>query len=113
MLELIGDVAFMFPERTRSQAGVDGRSDIYGLGATVYALLTSHSPFEGDSLPELITKVRQDDPVKPREYRLSIPKLFEDLVLRMFAKRPEDRHQTSRELVKDLIRVGRFQGVEV
>jgi serine/threonine protein kinase len=111
--QLIGDVAYMSPERTRSQTEVDGRSDIYGLGATVYALLTGRPPFEGDSLPEVIAKIRQDEPAKPKEYQLGIPELFEDLVLRMLAKRPEDRHQAPRELIKDLMRIGRYQGVDV
>ena len=111
--QLIGDVAYMSPERTRSQTEVDGRSDIYGLGATVYALLTGRPPFEGDSLPEVITKIRQEEPEKPKNHQLGIPELFEDLVLRLLAKRREDRYQTPRELLKDLIRVGRYQGVEV
>ncbi len=111
--QLIGDVAYMSPERTRSQTEVDGRSDIYGLGATVYALLTGRPPFEGDSLPEMITKIRQEEPVKPKHYQLSIPDLFEDLVLRMLAKRPEDRYQTPKELLKDLTRIGKYHAVDM
>lgn len=110
--ELVGDVAYMAPERTRGQSKVDGRSDIYGLGATVYALLTARPPFEGHSLPELISKIRQTEAVKPKQYQLGIPDLFEDLVLRMLAKRPEDRYQTAEELLADLLRVGRYQSVE-
>ena len=51
--QVIGDVPYMPPERTRDGAQVDGRADIYGLGATCYALLTGHPPFESDSLPEI------------------------------------------------------------
>jgi serine/threonine protein kinase len=43
--EVVGDVAYMSPERTRGTDDVDGRSDLYGLGATVYALLTGRPPF--------------------------------------------------------------------
>src|SRR5262249_11433508 len=56
--ELIGDIAYMAPERTRGTADIDGRSDLYGLGATLYALLTGRPPFTADSAPELITKIR-------------------------------------------------------
>src|SRR5262249_53416176 len=79
---LVGDVAYMSPERTRSSAEVDGRSDIYGLGATVYALLTGRPPCEGGSLLETITKIRQTEPVRPKKFCLSIPDLFEGTVMR-------------------------------
>jgi serine/threonine protein kinase len=108
---LVGDVLYMSPERTRSASEVDGRSDIYSLGATVYALLAGRPPFEGKSLPEVITQIRQTEPVKPKKYQLSTPDLFETVVMRMLAKRPEDRHQTPKELLKELERVGRYQGI--
>jgi serine/threonine-protein kinase len=111
--ELIGDIFYMSPERTRSDAEVDCRSDIYSLGATVYALLTAHPPFEGHSVPEVITNIRQAEPEKPKKYQLSIPDLLEGIVLRMLAKRPADRHQTPGDLLKDLDRVAKYQGVEV
>jgi len=109
--ELVGDVEYMSPERTRSAAEVDGRSDIYSLGATVYALLTGQPPFEGKSLPEVIRKIREAEPVKPKACQLSIPDLFEGVVLKMLAKQPAARYQTPKELLKDLERVGRYQGI--
>jgi serine/threonine protein kinase len=111
--ELLGDVAYMSPERTRGSGDVDGRSDIYSLGATVYALLTGRPPCEGGSLVETITKIRQVEPVKPKKYQLSIPDLFEGTVLRMLAKRPEDRFAKPADLLTDLERVAKYQGVQV
>ncbi|HEV3260658.1 MAG TPA: FHA domain-containing serine/threonine-protein kinase [Gemmataceae bacterium] len=111
--EMVGDVQYMSPERTRGTADVDGRSDIYGLGATVYALLTGRPPFAGGSLTETVLKIRQAEPEKPRKFALSIPNLFEGTVLKMLAKRPEDRHQTAAELLTDLERVAKFQGLTV
>jgi serine/threonine protein kinase len=110
--ELVGDVAYMSPERTRGSSGqVDGRSDIYSLGATVYALLTGRPPFDAGSLPETIMKIRQAEPAKPKKYQLSIPDLFEGTVLKMLAKRPDDRFQTAAALVAELERVAKFQGM--
>ena len=91
--QLIGDVPYMSPERTRDQAGVDHRSDLYGLGTTLYALLTGHPPFESKSLPDLVRLVREAPPRPPWEFQLSINELFQDVVLKLIAKRPEDRFQ--------------------
>ena len=109
--ELLGDVAYMSPERTRGMTELDVRSDLYGLGATVYALLTGRPPFEGTTLVEKITRIRQDAPVKPTKCQMSIPSAFEGAVLKLLAKRPEERYQTADELVKDLERIGKFNGV--
>lgn len=109
--QLIGDVPYMSPERTRDQAGVDHRSDIYGLGATLYALLTARPPFEGNSLPELIRQVRNDEPRRPKEYQLSTNDMFEQAVMKMIAKRPEDRYDTPADLLRDLERIGRYNNV--
>jgi serine/threonine protein kinase len=108
--EMLGDIRYMAPERTMGTEGVDGRSDIYSLGALVYALLTGRPPFEGNSLVEKIMKIRTAPVEPPKKYQMSIPDLFQGVVLKMLAKRPEDRHQTAAELVTDLKRVGKFAG---
>jgi len=111
--QLIGEVPYMSPERTRDQPGVDHRSDLYGLGATLYALLTGRPPFEGHSLPELIRKVREEPPRKPKEFQLSVNDMFQDAVMMMLAKRPEDRYTTPTDLLRDLERIGRYANVQV
>jgi serine/threonine protein kinase len=111
--ELVGDVGYMAPERTRGAGEVDGRSDLYGLGATVYALVTGRPPFAGGSLPELIGKIRNAEPEKPKKFQMAIPDLFQGTVLKLLAKRPEERFQSAGELLKDLERVGKFAGVSV
>jgi serine/threonine protein kinase len=111
--ELIGEVAYMAPERTQAEGKVDARSDLYGLGATVYALLAGRPPFEGDSLVETITKIRQIEPVPPTKYQMSIPSHFQDVVMKLLAKRPLDRYQTAPDLLKELRRVGKNQGLSV
>ena len=110
--QLIGDVPFMSPERTRDQLGVDHRSDIYGLGATLYALLTGRPPFESDSLPDLVRQVRQAEPRKPKEFQLSINDRFQDAVLTMIAKQPADRFQTPTELLRELDNIRRYNNLE-
>jgi serine/threonine protein kinase len=111
--ELVGDVTYMSPERTRGTTEVDPRSDLYGLGATTYALLTGRPPLTGASLVERISKIRIEVPLKPTKYQMSIPSGFEGIVLKLLAKRPEDRYQSAADLQKELERVGKLNGVTV
>jgi serine/threonine protein kinase len=111
--QLIGPIPFMPPERTLGSSDVDCRADIYSLGATVYALLTGRPPVEGGNLPELIMKIRDEEPQRPKDFQLSIDDMFEGVVLRMLAKRPEDRFQEPADLVKELERIAMFQNLEV
>ena len=107
--ELVGNVAYMAPERTRSDVEVDIRADIYSLGATVYTLLAGRPPFEGKNLVEIVAKIRQDDPVPPKKYQDSIPDEFQDVVEKMLAKRPEVRYQTPAQVTRALDRVAKAQ----
>lgn len=111
--QLVGDLPYMPPERTRSDAPVDCRADIYSLGATVYALLTGRPPFEGNSLPEVVSRIRTAEPIKPKQYHLSVADRFQDCVLTMLAKRPEDRYETPSKLLLDLNRIARYESIEV
>ncbi len=103
--ELPGDIHYMSPERTHGPAGVDGRSDIYSLGALIYCLLTGQPPFQGFSPMETLTKIREAKLQPPRKFQLSIPAGFERIVLTMLARRPEDRYQHADQLLAELDRV--------
>ena len=109
--QLIGPIPFMPPERTLGSSDVDCRADIYSLGATVYALLTGRPPVEGGNLPELVMKIRDEEPQRPKDFQLSIDDMFEGVVLRMLAKRPEDRYQAPSDLVTELERIAKFQNL--
>jgi serine/threonine protein kinase len=110
--EIIGAVEYMSPERTRGTEELDARSDLYGLGATLYALLTGRPPFVGATLVEKISRIRQTEPEKPTKYHMAIPTQFEGVVMKLLAKRPEERFQSASDLLKDLARVGRFTGAQ-
>ena len=108
--QLVGDLAYMSPERTMS-GDVDARSDIYELGATLYALLTGRPPFEASSQVEHIKKIREEQPTNPKEYQLSINDMFAKVVMTMLEKRPQDRYESAKELLKELDRAGKFAGL--
>jgi hypothetical protein len=102
------DLAYLSPEATSEAADVDQRSDIYSAGAVVYALLTGHPPFEASSPADLIAKIRRAEPFKPRKLQPNVHAHFEETLLQMLAKRPEDRFQDATELVAQLERLGRW-----
>jgi hypothetical protein len=109
--EVLGDLRYMSPEQTFGPERLDARSDLYSLGAMLYAALTGQPPFEGDNLIETITKIRQAPVVMPKKFQMSIPDAFQSIVLRLLAKRPEDRYQSADEMLQELERVARYNGV--
>jgi serine/threonine protein kinase len=111
--EMTGDIFYLSPERTDPTGEIDVRSDIYSLGATVYALLTGRPPCEGDTLSEVIQKIRYAKPEDPKKYQLAIPEALADVVLRMLEKRRSDRYQKPEELLADLERIGKYQRVKL
>ena len=111
--EVLGDLRYMSPEQTFGPERLDARSDLYSLGAMLYALLTGKPPFEGDNIIETITRIRQAPLVVPKKYQMSIPDAFQSIVLRLLAKRSEDRYPSADAMLQELERVSRYNGVTV
>ncbi len=101
---LLGTPRYMSPEQARTAGNIDGRTDVYSLGATLYELLTLRPPFDGQSAAELIDQIGRDDPVPPRKFEPRVPRDLETIVLKALAKRPTDRYATAAELAEDLAR---------
>lgn len=96
----MGTPAFMAPEQARDAAGVDHRADIYSLGCTLYHLVTGRPPFEGKSVFELITKHQTEPIVPPETIVKRVPRALSEIILKMVAKRPEDRYANLSEVIK-------------
>ncbi len=107
--EIIGDLAYCSPEQSLGKP-VDARSDLYNLGAALYALLTGRPPCEGRSFVKTLDKIQNQPPEPPTKYHLAIPPLFEGIVLRLLAKRPENRFDAPQALLLDLERVAKYLG---
>ncbi|MDB5337453.1 MAG: putative serine/threonine protein kinase [Planctomycetaceae bacterium] len=105
------ELAYLAPERVLGTSNADHRSDIYGLGATVYGLLTGRAPFEVESLQHLQHCLANEQPLPPSRHNPSIWPAFEGVVLQMLAATPEARYQSAQELITDLERVGREVGI--
>ena len=100
--EIVGDIKYMSPERTKSTAGLDIRSEIYSLGATLYALLTGRPPFEGLTLVDTLQKIRSIPPLPLRDVIPNIPPDFEAAILKMLEKDPAKRFQNATEMLQVL-----------
>lgn len=96
-----GTPAYMAPEQLRGEP-VDGRTDLYGLGVTLYELVTARRPFEAAPLASLIDAILHRPPAPPGELRPELSPAFGALILRCLAKRPEERWRTAVELLEAL-----------
>jgi hypothetical protein len=100
----LSELSYLSPEQADPGAFVDELSDLYGLGAVVYALLTGRPPFIGDSAEEVLEQVRGGTRVaRPSALNPDVPAPLEKVVLKMLARRQEDRYQTPAELLADVV----------
>jgi pSer/pThr/pTyr-binding forkhead associated (FHA) protein len=99
----MGELAYLSPEQASPDAFVDELSDIYSLGAVVYALLTARPPFQANNSAELLEQIQAPaKPPRPSSLNSTIPVALEKIVLKMLAKRQEDRYQTPGEMLTAL-----------
>jgi serine/threonine protein kinase/WD40 repeat protein len=103
-----GTPRYMSPEQSRGEA-LDGRTDVYSLGATLYELLTLRPPFEGRTSAELAVQIQNEEVVPPRKIDPRIPRDLETVVMKAMAKSASDRYASAQELADDL---GRFLRLE-
>ncbi len=106
------ELAYGSPELLAGSAG-DEISDLYSLGAVMYALLTGRPPFEGGSTKETAQLIRDGEVVKPRKWQKTIPADFEWAVLTTLAKGRQYRFQSATELLVHLERIAIEQGLVV
>jgi WD40 repeat protein/serine/threonine protein kinase len=106
--EFLGTPSYMAPEQATGQRSEAGTlTDVYGLGAILYAVLTGHAPFEGATPQEIIIKVQsaQAQPIPPRRWRPQIPADLELICLKCLEKEPPRRYASAEQLADEL---GRF-----
>ncbi|QJW98021.1 Serine/threonine protein kinase PrkC, regulator of stationary phase [Frigoriglobus tundricola] len=102
---VLGTPAYMAPEQVRPDVGAIGpRTDVYALGATLYALLTGGPPFRAATPLATVAQVVADPPVPPRKTRPELPADLEAVCLKCLEKDPARRYATAEELAADLAR---------
>lgn len=98
---VVGTPHYLAPEQAESRP-VDGRADVYALGALVYHLLTGQPPFTADSTPSLLYKIVHETPAPPPDAGPRIAGEIGEVVFKAMAKTPEARYQTCAEFAAAL-----------
>ncbi len=103
--DLLGTLRYMSPEQALAKrVGVDHRTDIYSLGATLYELLTLTPAYAGRDRQEILRRIAFEEPRPPRRLNTAIPVNLETIVLKAMAKDPAGRYAVAQDLADDLDR---------
>jgi len=100
--QVLGTPFYMPPEQAGDEHIVDNRSDLYGLGAILYELLTGIPPFMGNDKAVLLQRIRTEDPVAPRRLQPRLSKDIENICLKCLSRRPADRYPSAAAVAADL-----------
>jgi len=92
----MGSVYYMSPEQVQGDT-VDGRSDLYSFGVTLYELLTGRKPFQADTTYSVLNQQLTQPPTPPIEVNPAISPDLNAIILRAMQKKPEDRFQSAEE----------------
>jgi hypothetical protein len=98
----LGTPQYMSPEQAMGERTVDGRADVYAMGAVLYEMLTGEPPFSGSSVQAIVAKVMTERPMSPRIVRDTVPPHVEAAVMRALAKLPADRFATAKDFSDEL-----------
>ena len=96
-----GTPSYMSPEQVAGLP-VDGRSDIFALGAVLYELLTGERAFPGETLNTILYRIVHEDPSPLRRLSPALPANLEACLQKAMAKNPGDRHARASEMAQDL-----------
>ncbi len=101
--DLLGTLRYMAPEQAFARHGlVDHRADVYGLGATLYELLTLRPAVEATERAEILRQIAFEEPKAARKIDPLIPPELETIALKCLAKQPNERFSSAGELAEDL-----------
>jgi serine/threonine-protein kinase len=98
----IGTPHYISPEQARGEHDVDGRSDIYALGATAYHMVTGKVPFEGNTAAVIMTKHLTEELDWPSDVDADVSEHTSRLISKMMAKEPHNRYQRAEHVAADI-----------
>lgn len=98
---VVGTPWYMSPEQIRDEA-IDARSDLFSLGCVMYEMLCGQKPFTGANPYFVLNNIVSKDLLDTKSSLVGIPEPIEQLVSKLLQKQPSERHQTAREVIRDL-----------
>lgn len=100
---ILGTPSYMSPEQAQAKKNqVDKRTDIYGIGATLYELITGRPPFVGKNTPVVLYNIVHKYPRSPRSIHASIPEVIERICLKCLEKDKNKRYESMQSFIKDI-----------
>ncbi len=110
---MVGTLAYMSPEQARGEKTIREGTDVHGLGAILFELLTRSVPYPGSSEAEVLARILGDGPPpSPRSLCPVIPRDLDTICRTALARKPEDRYATAAQLADDLRRFLRNDSVK-
>lgn len=94
----VGTHAYMAPEQITGDANISGKADLYALGCCLFELLTGQKPFVAQNFPQLFEQHLRAEPPHPKNLVPECPQELDEIIVRLLAKRPEDRPFNAREV---------------